>query len=209
MLERSRFCPVGLVVEDDLARPCGGSSPTSSRSRMIGRVELDLREDRRVGPEEHGRAGAARRAELLHGRCRLALLEPLLPLRAVALDGGDQLLRQRVDDAGADAVEAAGGLVVALLELPAGVEHREDHLERALLRLRVLVHRDAAPVVRDGDGGAVGVKRHRDVRCVAVHRLVDGVVEDLPDEMVQPGGRRRRRCTCRDACGRARALRER
>ena len=30
------------------------------------------------------------------------------------------------------------------------------------------------------------MKGHPDVRGVAVHRLVDGVVEDLPDEMVQP-----------------------
>ena len=56
---------------------------------------------------------AARRADLLERADRLPLLEPHLPLRAVAPDGGDELLRQRVDDAGADAVQAAGGLVVA------------------------------------------------------------------------------------------------
>ena len=37
-------------------------------------------------------------------------------------------------------------------------------------------------------GGAVGVQRDGDVRGVAVHRLVDGVVEDFPDEMMQAGG---------------------
>ena len=99
-----------------------------------------------------------------------------------------QLGRQRVDDAGADAVQAAGGLVVALLELAAGVEHREDDFERALLRRRVLVDRNAAAVVGDGDRAAVLVERDDDVRGEAVHRLVDGVVEHLPDEMVQPGG---------------------
>ena len=36
-----------------------------------------------------------------------------------------------------------------------------------------------------GDGGAVGVQRDPDVRGVAVHRLVDGVVDDFPDEVMQ------------------------
>ena len=107
---------------------------------------------------------------------------------AVAPDGGDQLLRQRVDDAGADAVQAAGRLVAPVLELAAGMQRGEDHLERALLRLRMLVDRNPAPIVRDGDRGTVLVKRDDDVRGEAVHRLVDGVVEDFPDEVMQPGG---------------------
>jgi hypothetical protein len=32
---------------------------------------------------------------------------------------------------------------------------------------------------------AILVEHHGDVRGVAVHRFVDGVVEDLPDEMVE------------------------
>ena len=51
----------------------------------------------------------------------------------------------------------------------------------------MLVDRNAAPVVRDRDRRAVVVQRDGDVRGVAVHRLVDRVVEDLPDEVVQPG----------------------
>ena len=85
----------------------------------------------------------------LSGADRLALLEAHLPLRAVALHRRDEFFRQRVDDAGADAVQTAGGLVTAVLELSAGVEHGEDHFERALLRRRMLVDRDAAAVVLD------------------------------------------------------------
>ena len=73
----------------------------------------------RVGTEEHRRPGAARRPELLQAADGLALLEAHLPLGAVAADRGDELLRQRVDDAGADAVETAGRLVVARVELAA------------------------------------------------------------------------------------------
>ena len=116
---------------------------------------------------------------------RLALLEALLPGVAVAADGGDQLLRERVDDAGADAVQAARGLVVLALELAAGVEHREDDLEGALAGLRMLVDGDAAAVVGDGERRIVLVQRDDDRRRVAVHGLVDGVVEDLPGEVVQ------------------------
>ena len=129
------------------------------------------------------RAGAG----LLQRAGRLAALERHLPQRAVAPDAGAQLGRERVHHARADAVQASGGLVAALLELAAGVEHGEDHFERALLRRRVLVDRNAAAVVRDGDGAAVLVQRDRDVRGIAVHRLVHGVVEDLPDQMVQAG----------------------
>ena len=95
------------------------------------RVELDPGKDRGVGSKVDRRAAAPRGADLLQRANRLALLEAHLPLRAVALDGGDQLFRQRVDDAGADAVQAAGGLVVAVLELAAGMQHGEDHFERA------------------------------------------------------------------------------
>ena len=177
-----------LVLEGDLhalvqvaRRPRAAADDRRRRTRPSGRSS--------------GRAGRtpscrcrAPAPTFFSGADRRALLEAHLPLRAVAPDRRDQLLRQRVDDARADAVQAAGGLVVAALELAAGVQRREDHLERALLRLRMLVDRNAAAVVRDRDRRAVLVQRDGDVRGVAVHRLVDGVVEDLPDEVVQPGG---------------------
>ena len=154
---------------------------------MICGVEFDLRKDLRIRLEEHRRAGAARRADFFQAAGRLALLEGHLVLMTVALDGGDQLARQRVDHAGADAVQAAGGLVVAGLELAAGMEHREDHFERALLGLRMDVDRNAAAIVFDGDRGAVLVQGDADVRRMAVHRLVDRVVERFPDQVMQAG----------------------
>ena len=140
-----------------------------------------------VGPEIHRRAAAPRRPHLLERALRRATLERQLPLRPVALHARAQIGGQRVDHAGADAVQASCGLVVAGLELPARVEHREDHLERALLRLRVLVHRNAAAVVGDRDRAAVGMQRDRDGGGVAVHRLVHRVVQDLPHQVMQAG----------------------
>ena len=56
--------------------------------------------------------------------------------------------RQGVDDADADAVEAARDLVAAAAELAAGMEDRVDDLEGVLAR-RMLADRHATTVVRD------------------------------------------------------------
>ena len=83
----------------------------------------------------------------------------------------------------ADAVQAAGDLVAAAAELAAGVEDGVDDLEGVLAR-PVLADRDAAAVVDDLDGPVLG-DRDPDGRGVAGHRLVDRVVDDLPDEVVE------------------------
>ncbi len=75
--------------------------------------------------------------------------------------------------------------VVALVELSARMQSREDQLERALPVLRVHVHRDAAPVVGDLDFPAVRKERDLEPRRVAVDHLVDRVVDDLVDEVVE------------------------
>jgi hypothetical protein len=81
-------------------------------------------------------------------------------------------------------VEAAGHLVAASAELPAGVEDGEDDGDRRDPLDRVDVDRDAPPVVDDLDRAVV---EHRDDDPVAVagQRLVDGVVDDLPDQVVE------------------------
>ena len=175
-----------LVVEGDLhalVQVADDLEPLADGRR----VELDLRKDGRVGMEIHRRPAAAGGADFLERRHRLALPESHLPLRSVALDRRDQLFRERVDDRRADAVEPARRLVVGALELAAGVEDGEDHFERALMRLRMLVDRNPAAVVHDRDRRSVLVQRHGDGGREAVHRFVDRVVENLPHQMVQAG----------------------
>src|SRR5262249_9792279 len=134
------------------------------------------------------RAGAARAAQLLDLGGRLAAREPLLVALAVALDGDDQLLAERVDHRGADAVQAARDLVVAAAGgLAARVQQREDHLEGALLVLGHVVDGDAAAVVVDRDGLAVVVQGHQHLGRVLVDDLVDRVVDDLPQQVVVAG----------------------
>ena len=71
--------------------------------------------------------------------------------------------------------------------LPPAWSVGEDQLEAALAGLLVLVDGDPAAVVADGHGVPRLVQGQRDLRSVAVHGLVDGVVEDLPHAVVQAG----------------------
>ena len=151
-----------------------------------GVLEGQRLEDVGVRAEVDRRAGLGRRVALLHRPLRHAAHVGLLPLEAVALDGHVELVRERVDDRDADAVQAAGDLVAAALaELAAGVQDREHDLEGGLALLLHLRDGDAAAVVDDGHR-VVRVDRHRDGVAVARERLVHRVVHNLIDKVVQP-----------------------
>ena len=86
-------------------------------------------------------------------------------------------------------METAGDLVALATELAAGVQHREHHLGGALALVwarRVRIDRETATVIVDA-AAAIGQQRDVDPRGEARHRLVDRVVDDLPDEGVQTG----------------------
>ena len=160
---------------------------TSSRSAIKRRVVIEVLEDLRIGRVGDGRSGPARWLSLLDGALGLAAAVVLNVSLAVAADLGGQALAQRVDDAGADAVQPAGHLVGIVIELAAGVERGENHLERALAGLGMAVDGDAAAVVGHRHRLAVGVERHDDPGRVPVHHLVDGVVDDLPEQVMKAG----------------------
>ena len=163
----------------------------SSRSRCRQRVEAVLGRLENLRVRLEGDLGAALlgRAGGLELRGRHAALVGLLVDLAVAPDFELEASRERVDDRDADAVETARDLVAVVVELAAGVQDGQDDFRRRLAAL-VTIDRDAAAVVDDRDR-VVDVDRDVDLIAVAGERLVDGVVDDLVDEMVQAGRARR------------------
>ena len=142
-------------------------------------------EDRAVGLEGDDRTAVRTFADHLDLRGRGALAVCLaVDLAVAAVDLGDQQRRKRVDARDADAVQTSRDLVAALVELTAGVEHRQHHFERRFALLLVVVGRNASAVVLDGDR-VVLVDRHVDVGAVACQRLVDRVVHDLVNQVVK------------------------
>ncbi len=87
----------------------------------------------------------------LHVGLRLAARVLLAVDLPVAVHLGDQPLGERVDDGDADAVQAARDLVAVAAELAAGVELREDDLERRAPLVGHDVDRDARSAVANGD----------------------------------------------------------
>jgi hypothetical protein len=83
-------------------------------------------------------------------------------------------------------VQPTGRTVRTAAELAAGVQLGEDDLEGRDLALSVLVDRDAASVVVHLDR-PVAMERDLDAVAVPGRRFVDGVVDELPHEVQQPG----------------------
>src|SRR2546423_1616882 len=188
-----------LVAEGDLLLLVGGTFPLVAQGDGQAAIEeghllqapvdgledeLDRLEDLRVRPERQAGPGLPGDLALLQlaGLGVAVLLAPDVPI-LVDLDvdpGG-----QRVDHGDADPVQAAGDRVRLAVELATGVQHGQRPLDRGPLLHRVDVDRDAAAVV-DHPDAAVGEQGDLDRVAVAGERLVDRVVNHLPDQVVQP-----------------------
>ena len=147
-------------------------------------------EDLVVGPEADSGTRRLRSAHDLHLLDGLAARKLHLVDVAIAAYLYDHALGQGVDDGDAHAVQSARDLVGRVIELTAGVQDRHDDLERRDLFDRMLVDGDAATVVDDRDG-VVGVDRHLNLGAETGHGLVDGVVNDLPHQVMKTAGARR------------------
>ena len=177
---------LALVDEDD-PQALGQERGLAEALGEPFRVPLGLLEDLGVGLEADRRAGLLGRPDRLHLRRRLAAGELLHVGLPVALDSGDQPLGERVDDRDADAVEAAGDLVAALAELPAGVQLGQDDRQRGQALVFHHVHRDARAVVFDGHR-LVRVDGHLEVVAAAREGLVDRVRDHLVGEVMEAPG---------------------
>ena len=142
-------------------------------------------EDLGVWPEAHARAAAVLdRPESLHrpvGRAaRIALPVELLPARHLDL----HMLRQRIGDRNADAVQPAARLVDLGVEFAPRMQRGHDDFECGLLlEFRMGIDRNAAAVIRHRKIAIFG-ELDLDARSVAGNRLVHGVVQHLGEEVM-------------------------
>ena len=83
-------------------------------------------------------------------------------------------------------MQATTASVVFVAELTAGVQRRQDDLQRRLLHLRMFVDRNATTIVADRATAAVLVQCDHDAAALAGQKLVDRVVHDLPQQVMQP-----------------------
>ena len=118
---------------------------------------------------------------------RLAELERLLPGEPVADDGRRGAPGEGVHHRHPDAVQAARHGVGPGLELAAGVQGGEHRGQRRLFGLLVRVDGNAAAVVLDRHR-VIGMEGDVDASAEPGHRLVDGVVDHLPHQVVQAAG---------------------
>ena len=181
-----RFALVGQHDLEVLVEECRLLQAVVQRVEI---VDAGL-EDLVVGPEADSGTRRLRSAHDLHLLDGLAARKLHLVDVAVAAYLYDHTLGQGVDDGDSHAVQAARDLVGRVIELTAGVQDRHDDLERRDLFDRMLVDGDAAPVVDDRDG-VVGVDRHLNLGAETGHGLVDGVVNDLPHQVMKTAGARR------------------
>ena len=175
----------GGVLEEDLvvgpvAHPGAGDAAPGAADDLEHAL-VDVRGEGVLGVL--GAPGAGDVGE----RARLAAAEAHRVGLAAAVDLDVEARGQRVDDRGADAVQAAGCRVRAAAELAARVQAREDQLDPGQAGARLDVDGHAAAVVADLDR-AVVVEGDLDVVAVPAQRLVDGVVDDLPQAVHEPAG---------------------
>ncbi len=147
-------------------------------------VKLGFAEDQVVGLEVDARARAGGAANGLEGPRGAAALEANDPDAAVApgLDLG--AFGECVDDTDADAVQSAGDLIGVAVELSAGAQLCQAELQGGDAVALLDTDGEAAAVVLDADA-AVRFNHYGDVLAGAGHGLVDGVIDDLVDQVVQ------------------------
>ena len=194
-----------FVVQDDLEPLVEERHLAEAVGQRVVVVHRGLGEHLGVGPERGRGArvlGGAHLVQLLAG---LAVVEGDGVLLAVAAHVHLHAGGQRVHHRHAHTVQAAGHLVPFAAELAAGVQDGEDHLHRGYLLLRVIVHRDAAPVVCDGDG-VVLMDPHLYLGAVPRQSLVHGVVHHLVHQVVKPARTRRANVHARTLADRLQAF---
>src|SRR5690625_3169432 len=174
-----------LVLEDDLDAAGEVGELLQAPLDPLVIETIGVTEHFRIGLEGDARPVPALRgvADDVNGFDDLAPLEAHLVLLAVLPDLRLEEGRQGVHHGRADSVQTTGNLVGVGVELAAGVQFGEDHLDGGPALLGHHLDWDAATVVRDSSRSVL-VQHHLDRIRVPREALVDGVVDDLGKQLV-------------------------
>ena len=165
----------GLLVQEGLV-----AEPVLKR-RV---VEGDGLEHLLVGPEGDRGTVTVRIADDLDRTVGNADLVGLSEPLALTVDLSDQFLGQCVDDGDTHAVESSGDLVAVLVELTAGVQVGQTHLECGFTLFLVDSGGDTPSVIDDGYGSIL-VDYDIDLGGETCHDLVDSVIHHLVHHVVE------------------------
>ena len=162
-----------------------GQFPQPVRQRVGVKLEaggenLRIRAKADDGSAAIALAGVLQRPVRNAGRITLAVL-PATPVNQQF-----QVRGQKIDHRNANTVEAARHLVHAFVEFAACVQRRHDQFRCGTARLGMLVHRDSTAVVADLRP-AIREQADRNFRAVSGQGFVDGVVDNLVDQVMQAG----------------------
>jgi len=162
-----------------------GELPETPRQEVV--TEVNLGKNLAIGKKGHLGAPALGLAGDGQGRGGLAPFVALVIDLAVPADLHLEIFGQGIDHRDAHAVEAAGDLVGAGIELAAGVQAGHNHLHRGQVFAGVQVHWNAPAVVLHRDA-VVRMNGNLDFVAMPAHGLVDGVVHHLVDQVVEAFG---------------------
>ncbi len=82
-------------------------------------------------------------------------------------------------------MQTAGNLIPFPTEFTSCMKFGENDFDSRNLFLRMLIHRNAAPVVDNGHG-IIFMDGHVDFAAEPCKSLVDRIIDDLVDEMMKP-----------------------
>ena len=85
-------------------------------------------------------------------------------------------------------MQSARSFVIIAFEFATRVENSKNDLQRALAGLGMFVDWNPTTVIRNGYCSTIFVQCYDDFIRVTIHRLIDGVVQNLPNQMMQTGG---------------------
>ena len=132
-------------------------------------------------------SGMLRGSPYLNVRSHSALFIPLPVNPPVPSNLHLQPFGEGIDNGDAHAVQAARYAIGFVIELAPSVQHSHDDLQGRPVELRMVIYRDAAAIIFDGDA-SVHVDDHIDLFAIASQGLVHAVINYLVDQVMQPQG---------------------